>query len=80
MPTITTLTPTEQMILSIESQVWVYAGAKESAIRDQLDMSATRFYQALNAMLDDPHVEAADPVTVHRLQRVRASRRRVRVA
>jgi hypothetical protein len=42
--------------------------------------SATRYYQVLNAMLDDPRVLAADPITVKRLQRLRSQRQRSRSA
>lgn len=73
-----TLTDTERTILSIESKLWIYQGAKEQAIRDELDMSATQFYFSLNIMLDDPRVEAADPLLVHRLQRLRGARQRSR--
>ena len=37
-------------------------------------MSPTRYYQLLNALLDDPRALAHDPVTVNRLRRVSASR------
>lgn len=74
------LTSEELEILAIENVWWKYAGAKEQAIRDRLDMSATRFYQLLNSMLDDPRIEAHDPVLIHRLQRLRAQRQRSRSA
>jgi hypothetical protein len=32
-------------ILAFERQWWKYAGAKEQAIRDLFDMSATRYYR-----------------------------------
>ncbi|MFH9549351.1 DUF3263 domain-containing protein [Streptomyces sp. NBC_00377] len=53
-------------------------GAKERAIREELELSPVRYYQLLNALLDDPRALAHDPVTVNRLRRVREARRRER--
>ena len=39
-------------------------------------MSATRYYQVLNALVDRPEALAADPMLVKRLRRLRASGRR----
>src|ERR1700716_3686170 len=70
----------DREILSFERQWWKYAGAKEQAIRDLFDMSATRYYQVLNALIDRPEALAADPMLVKRLRRLRASRQRARSA
>jgi Protein of unknown function (DUF3263) len=67
-------------ILGFERQWWKYAGAKEQAVRDLFDMSATRYYQVLNALIDRPEALAADPMLVKRLRRLRASRQRARSA
>jgi hypothetical protein len=75
-----TLTEREQEILAFERQWWKYAGAKEQAIRELFDMSAARYYQVLNALLDRPEAVAHDPMLVKRLRRLRASRRRARSA
>lgn len=74
------LTDTEREILAIERQVWLYAGAKESVVRDRLDMSMTHFYQRLNILIDTERAIAHDPLTVKRLQRLRAQRQRSRSA
>ncbi|MEJ7702856.1 MAG: DUF3263 domain-containing protein [Geodermatophilaceae bacterium] len=70
----------EREILNFERQWWQYAGAKEQAIRDLFGMSATRYYQVLNALIDRPDAVAADPMLVKRLRRLRASRQRARSA
>ena len=70
----------DREILEFERQWWKYAGAKETAIRDSFDMSATRYYQVLNALIDTPEALAADPMLVKRLRRLRASRQRQRSA
>jgi hypothetical protein len=43
-------------------------------------MSATRYYQALNALIDRPAALSADPMLVKRLRRLRAARQRARSA
>ena len=67
-------------ILAFERHWWKYAGAKEQAIRDQFQMSATRYYQVLNALIDRPEALAHDPLLVKRLRRLRAARQRARSA
>ena len=70
----------DREILSFERQWWKYAGAKEQAIRDLFDMSATRYYQVLNALIDRPEALVADPMLVKRLRRLRSTRQRQRSA
>ena len=67
-------------ILAFERQWWKYAGAKEQAIRELFDMSATRYYQVLNALIDRQDALELDPMLVKRLRRMRASRQRARSA
>ena len=70
----------DQEILGFERQWWKYAGAKEQAIRELFDMSSTRYYQVLNALIDGPDALVVDPMLVKRLRRMRASRQRARSA
>ena len=70
----------EREMLAFERQWWRYAGAKEQAIRDLFGMSATRYYQMLNAMIDEPAALAYDPMLVKRLRRLRTSRQAARSA
>lgn len=65
-------------ILAFERRWWRHAGAKEQAIRDTFGLSSTRYYQLLNALLDNPTALAHDPVLVGRLRRLRAWRSRSR--
>jgi hypothetical protein len=67
-------------ILDFERHWWRYAGAKEQAIRELFNMSPTRYYQVLNALIDSPEAMAADPMLIKRLRRLRSSRRRARAA
>lgn len=70
----------EQRILAFERQWWKFEGSKEQAIRDEFGFSATRYYQLLNGLVDRPEALAFDPLTVKRLRRLRADRRRQRNA
>ncbi|KAB8158836.1 DUF3263 domain-containing protein [Streptomyces sp. 3MP-14] len=65
----------ERAVLALERGSWPGPGAKERAIRERLGISPTRYYQLLNALLDDPLALAHDPVTVNRLRRRRDAKR-----
>lgn len=72
------LTRREHEMLTFERQWWRRAGAKETAIRDLFGVPPTRYYQALNALVDRPAALAADPLLVSRLRRLRSARRQKR--
>lgn len=74
------LTRRDHEILAFERQWWKYAGAKEQAVRELFDLSATRYYQILDAILDKPAAVAVDPLLVKRLRRLRSGRQRTRTA
>ena len=74
------LTERDRQIIAFERQWWKYAGAKEQAVRELFDMSATRYYQVLNSLIDSPAALEADPMLIKRLRRLRASRQRARSA
>ncbi len=80
MPAGERLSDRDRAILEFERQWWKYAGAKEQAIRDLFDMSATRYYQVLNQLIDNPSALESDPMLVKRLRRMRAARQRARSA
>ena len=54
--------------------------SRETAIRESFDMSATRYYQVLNALIVGPEALVEDPLLVRRLRRMRAERQRARSA
>lgn len=74
------LSDRDRAILDFEKKWWRYPGAKEQAIRDDLGMPATRYYQLLNALLDRPEALVYDPMLIRRLRRLRARRLRHRAA
>jgi hypothetical protein len=76
----TSLSERDREILDFERQWWKYAGAKETAVREKFDMSSTRYYQVLNALIDRPEALETDPLLVRRLRRLRAARQRQRSA
>ncbi|MFD8233716.1 DUF3263 domain-containing protein [Streptomyces sp. NPDC059696] len=65
----------ERDILALERRSFSGPGLKERAIREELGLAPVRYYQLLNALLDDARALAHDPVTVNRLRRVRERRR-----
>ncbi|MBA2427985.1 MAG: DUF3263 domain-containing protein [Actinobacteria bacterium] len=67
-------------ILDFERSWWKHAGAKEEAIRECFDISATRYYELLNDLLENPAAEVHDPILIKRLRRLRTYRQRQRVA
>ncbi len=70
----------ERDILDFERSWWKHAGVKEQAIKERFEMSATRYYQMLNEILEKPAALAYDPILVKRLKRLRVYRQRQRVA
>ncbi|MFV0462452.1 MAG: DUF3263 domain-containing protein [Nostocoides sp.] len=74
------LSERDREILAFERQWWKYAGAKEQAIKDLFDMSATRYYQVINSLIDSAEALEFDPMLVKRLRRMRAARQKARSA
>ena len=68
----------ELAVLALEGRPWRTAGAKERAVREELGLSGTRYYQLLNALLDRPEALAHDPLLVNRLRRIRERKREAR--
>lgn len=73
------LSERDRDVLEFEARWWQYPGPKDQAIRQYLEMSATRYYQVLRRLVDDPEAERVDPLTVRRLRRVREEARQRRV-
>ncbi|MEU0988950.1 MULTISPECIES: DUF3263 domain-containing protein [unclassified Streptomyces] len=71
----TELSERDRAVLAMERRSWPGPGAKERAIREDLGISPTRYYQLLNALLDDRRALAHDPITVNRLRRIRDAQR-----
>ena len=67
-------------LLEFEKQWWAMPGSKESEIRERFDISPTRYYQLLNALIDSEIALASDPLLVKRLRRLRSTRQKERTA
>jgi Protein of unknown function (DUF3263) len=65
-------------VLTFERGTWRSAGAKEQAIAEVLGITATRYYQVLNELIDRPEALRFDPALVKRLRAQRARRQRIR--
>jgi hypothetical protein len=74
------LTPREIAVLDFEREWTRHVGAKEEAIREVFGLSAARYYQVLNTVIDSPHAVRHDPMLVKRLQRARDARVHTRAA
>ena len=74
------LSDLETKILDFEANWWRFAGAKESAIKELFDISAPRYYQLLNDLLDRDDALLAAPMLVKRLRRLREARMSARSA
>jgi hypothetical protein len=72
------LSERDRAILDFERSFWTESGPKELAVRERFDLSATRYYQVLNALLESPDALEYDPLVVRRLRRLRDRRRRAR--
>lgn len=74
------MTVREHAALAIAARTYRYPGIRDQHIRHETGWSPTRYYAVLDALIDRPDVEAAYPVLVRRLRRVREARARARGA
>jgi hypothetical protein len=74
------LSERDQRILDLAGQPYEFEGKREQDIRDLLDMSATRFWHIVIALLDDIDALEYSPQLVLRLRRIRDKRRHDRSA
>ena len=68
------LSERDMRVLAFERGTWRTAGAKEQAISEVLGITATRYYQLLNELIDSPEALKFDPTLVKRLRAQRARR------
>ena len=64
----------DRQVLDLEGSWWLYPGPKDQAIREYLEMSATRYYQVLRRIIDEEVAFDHDPLTILRLRRMRRQR------
>lgn len=73
------LTDRDRKILDLERAWWTEAEPKDAQIREQFELSTTRYHQLLAELLDDEEALSYDPLVVRRLRRQRDRRRRARL-
>ncbi|MDE0547118.1 DUF3263 domain-containing protein [Microbacterium sp. C7(2022)] len=64
----------DRALLDFEVQWTQHVGAKEEAIRAQLNMAPARYYQLLARLIDTIEAQEYDPMLVRRLRRQRDTR------
>lgn len=73
------LTDDERLILDIAGRHYKYSSSRDQAARDELGITAIRYSQRLNALVERPEAMAYAPVTCRlirdRIQRGRDRRR-----
>ena len=74
------LSELELRILDFEASWWRYAGAKEAAVKELFELSAARYYQLLNDLIDRDDALSVSPMLVKRLRRLREARMNTRTA
>ena len=74
------LSEQQAALLDFEKQWWALPGSKETEIRERFDISPTRYYQLLNALIDSPDALAYDPLLIKRMRRLREMRQKERTA
>lgn len=74
------MTDDDRKLLDFAARWWRHAGAQHDAIESDLGITPTRYFQRLNALLDDPAALEYAPTLVRRLQRIRAQREAGRAA
>lgn len=67
-------------ILEFEKRWLTHRGAKEEAIRVTFRLSAARYYQLVNALIDSPAALMAEPQLVYRLRNARKRRTTARAS
>lgn len=61
-------------VLSTESVTWTFRGNHESHVRKHLDISAVRYTQILNALIESELGQQVDAGTCRRLRSIRDAR------
>ena len=69
------LTEKDIRILDFEASWWHFPEPKDRAIRDYLDMSSTRYYQALRRLVDNEDAAQQYPLVIKRLRRMKEQRK-----
>lgn len=72
------LTDKDRAVLDFEGSWWQVGGPKEVRIREQLELSPTRYYAMLQELIESADAMEYSPLVVRRMRRMRERRRRAR--
>jgi hypothetical protein len=72
------LSDRDRALLAFEAYWPGHSGAKEEAVRAELQLTPARYYQLLGRLIDSGDALAHDPLLVGRLRRSRDARERTR--
>ncbi|WP_341258264.1 DUF3263 domain-containing protein [Gordonia malaquae] len=64
------MTDDDRRLLDFAARRFSAPGAHAAAVREELGLSVTRYWQRVGALLDDPEAVAYSPVVVNRLRRI----------
>lgn len=74
------MTDDERTAITLAAAHYKYPAIRETRALEQLGMTASRYWQFVNGLLERADVVAEMPVEVNRLRRLREARRKVRSA
>ncbi|WP_417561922.1 DUF3263 domain-containing protein [Microbacterium sp.] len=74
------LSDSDRLLLDFEAGWTQHVGAKEEAIRAELDLAPARYYQLLGRLIETADALEYDPLLVGRLRRRRDERERMRLS
>lgn len=64
------MTDDDRRLLDFAGRRFSSPGAHAAAVREELGLSVTRYWQRVGALLDDEEAIAYSPVVVNRLRRI----------
>lgn len=64
----------DRLVLEIADRFYLAPGSRDRAIREELGLSPTLFWQHVNQLLDNPAAALEYPEVVNRLRRLRDRR------
>lgn len=68
------MTDDDRAVLAFAKLQFRHAGTRDTAIRERLGLTPTAYYRRLGVVIDMPEALTLEPVLVHRLRRMRATR------
>lgn len=64
------MTDDDRALIDFAAKQWRTPGAHAAAVRTELGLSVTRYWQRIGRLLTDPEALAYSPVVINRLRRI----------